>query len=187
MAQTYDQSRELLAELREALWPDLSPTQRVRLMALPEPCDNHLEVRMRRPDRASRLMSGCRRLALFDSELLLEGLRLHPHALCRAAETLGPLPDSLWNQVSGKLRQHRLWKAGEFVATSDSDGFWQAVELLERHRELPQPILDFEEAGRLPTEAPLDDFQTLLRRYLVRAKLEKARFASYAALKAVPT
>ena len=151
---------------------------------MPQPCDNHLEVRLRRPDRAQRLTAGCRRLAVFDSELLLEGLRLHPHALCRAAETLGPLPDSLWARVSSGLWQHRLWQAGEFVAESDSDGFWQAVELLERHRELPQPILDFEEAGRLPSEAPLDEFQSLLRRYLVRAKLEKARFASYAALKA---
>ena len=183
MAQTYDQTRELLARLWDALWPELRPAQQERVLALPEPCHNHLEVRLRRPERGQRLIAGCRRLAVFDTELLLEGLRLFPHAICRTAEAVGPLPDELWESLSVALAQHRLWRAQLLLASGD-EGFWQTVEALERHRELPQPILDFVESGRSVSEAPMVEFSTSLRRFLVRAKLEKARFATYATIKA---
>jgi hypothetical protein len=183
VAQTYDQTRELLARLWNALWPDLSPAQRERLLALPEPCQNHLEVRLRRPDRGLRLTAGCRRLVAFDSELFLEGLRLYPHAICRAAEALGPLPDALWSDLTVKLSEHRLWQVEKLLATSDSEDFWSAVETLEQHRELPQAILDYLESGRPSLEAPMPEFVLTLGRYLVRARLEKVRFGTYATVK----
>lgn len=180
MAYTYDQAEELLAHLWQVLLPELQPVQRVRVLALPEPCHNHLRDRLRRPGRDRRLTAGCQRLAAFDSDLLVEGLRLYPHAICRVAEAVGPLPREQWESLQGSLSQHRLWEVG---TETGEPAFWETVDRLERHRELPQPILDFLESGRPREEAPLDRFSTSLRRFLVRAKLEKMRFASYAAVK----
>lgn len=182
MTPTYEESRELLANLWQALWPELAPEQKVRLLALPEPCHNHLQVRLRRPERGERLTSGCCRLVAMDSELFLEGLRLYPHAICRAAEAAGPLPDALWSDLIARLEQHRLWLANGFLEEGE-DGFWEAVETLEQHRELPQPVLDFQEAARPREEAPLSEFRGLLHRFLIRARLEKLRFGTYAANK----
>lgn len=182
MAQTYDQTRELLARLWDALWPDLRPAQRERLLALPEPCHNHLEDRLRRPDRGKRLTAGCQRLAAFDSELLLEGARLYPHALCRAAEAAGPVSQEAWDRLAQDLEEHRLWKVQPLLTSSVED-YWSAVEILEPYRELPQPILDYLDSARPQAEAPLTEFRVALARFLVRAKLEKVRFATYAAVK----
>jgi hypothetical protein len=188
VAQTYDQKRELLASLWEALWPALQPAQRERLLALPDPCHNHLQDRMRKEDRAQRLKDGCRRITSLDSELFLEGLRLYPHALARAAEAVGPLPKKLWNSLRQRLCEHRLWRVGEFLEGEEpAERFWRAVEVLEHHRQLPQPILDFLEAGRAPADAPLEEFMASLARFLVRAKLEKMRFGSYSAVKGFST
>lgn len=185
MTQTYEESRELLAGLWEALWPELAPEQKVRLLAMPEPCHNHLQVRLRRPDRGERLTSGCCRLAAMDSELFLEGLRLYPHAICRAAEAVGPLPEPLWGELCDRLEDHRLWQAHGMLREGD-EGFWEAVETLEQHRELPQPVLDFQEAARPRDEAPMAEFRGSLRRFLIRARLEKVRFSTYAAVKDGP-
>lgn len=182
MAQTYDQTRELLAQLWDALWPDLQPAQRERLLALPEPCHNHLEDRLRRPDRGARLTAGCQRLAAFDSELLLEGARLYPHALCRAAEAAGPVAETVWKQLAQELEEHRLWEVQPLL-TSSLEDYWNAVEILEPHRELPQSILDYLDSARPPSEAPMTEFRVALARFLVRAKLEKVRFATYSAIK----
>lgn len=142
---------------------------------------------MRKEERARRLTTGCRRIAALDSELFLEGLRLHPHALSRAAETAGPLPGPLWDHIAAELGKHRLWQVGPLLGPSLSPGdegaFWNAIETLEHHRELPQPMLDFLEAGRPRSSAPLEEFRITLARFLVRAKLERLRFSTYAALK----
>jgi hypothetical protein len=187
VAQTYDQRRELLAGLWQALWPALLPAQRERLLALPDPCHNHLEDRMRKEDRARRLTDGCCRITAMDAELFLEGLRLHPHELARAAEAIGPLPDPLWETLQSRLADHRLWKVGELLREGEApaEAFWTAVEALEQYRELPQAILDFQEATRPPEDAPLEEFLPSLSRFLVRAKLEKMRFSAYAAVKAL--
>ena len=182
VAQTYDQTRELLARLWEAIWPDLKPAQRERLLALPEPCHNHLEDRLRRPDRGKRLTAGCQRLAAFDSELLLEGARLYPHALCRAAETAGPVSEQKWELLMEELLAHRLWEVQPLL-TSTLEDYWEAVEILEPYRELPQPILDHLDSARPHDQAPMIEFRVALARFLVRAKLEKVRFATYQALK----
>lgn len=143
---------------------------------------------MRKEGRALRLVDGCRRLAVMDSELFLEGLRLHPHELCRAAETIGPVTEPLWAAVQVQLAEHRLWQVGEMLSGTDPplEGFWNVVDTLEMHRELPQAILDFQEANRSREEAPLEEFLPTLARFLVRAKLEKMRFATYAAVRATP-
>lgn len=182
MAHTYDQTRELLAHLWQALWPDLKPSQRERLLALPEPCHNHLEDRLRRPDRGKRLTAGCQRLAAFDSELLLEGARLYPHALCRAAEAAGPVSPDVWDAVSRELEAHRLWHVQPLL-TSTLEDYWSAVEILEPHRELPQPILDYLDSARPYDQAPMTEFRVALARFLVRAKLEKVRFSTYQSVK----
>lgn len=182
MAQTTKQTAELLASLWEVLWPGLSASQQERLLALPEPCHNHLVVRMRRADRAERLKAGCRRLVAMDWELFVEGLRLYPHALCRAAEAAGPLPEAEWERLQHEVQEHRLWQV-EAALETRQDHFWQAVEILARHRELPQAILDYLESGRPHSEAPWAEFAASLQRFLVRARLEKVRFAAYSAAK----
>jgi hypothetical protein len=137
-----------------------------------------------RPDRKRRLIAGIRRLLAFDCELLLVGLRLFPHVACRTAETLGPLPEAKWEALQSELAVHRLWQVGSCGAR---DAFWQAVEILERHRELPQPILDYLESGRPRDQAPWPEFGESLARFLVRARLEKVRGAVYAWSRGVPT
>lgn len=149
--------------------------------SLPEPCLRHLEARLRRPQRVPRLTEGCRRISALSDQLFLDGLRLFPHALSRAAEAIGPLPAPDWEQLSQRLLHHRLWQ----VAFDREADFWSAVAVLEPHRELPQPILDFQETGRPREQAPLDRFQTSLHRFLVRAKLEKIRFEAYAATRSL--
>lgn len=181
MAQTYEETGELLARLWQVLWPQLQPVQRDQVLALPEPCHNHLRDRLRRPGRDRRLLAGCQRLAAFDSELLVEGLRLYPHAICRTAEAVGPLPDPQWQSLRRELSQHRLWEVSD--PQGGEPAFWETVERLERHRELPQPILDFLESGRPREEAPFELYSGSLERFLVRAKLERMRFATYASIK----
>ncbi len=184
MAQTYDQRQELLAKLQSDLRRALSPEEFARFDSLPAPCRNHLKDRLGKIERGRRLIAGCSRLALFDSDLFLEGLRLHPHAVCRSAEALGPVPEKLWETIGQELSEHRLWMAaGELQSPPDEEAFWRAVERLEVHRELPQPILDFQEEGRPRAEAPWHDFRLNLQRFLVRARLEKLRFQTYAVVK----
>ncbi len=144
---------------------------------------------MRRDDRARRLTQGCLWLAGHDVDLFLEGVRLHPHALCRAAEALGPIPDDLWEEIELAMKRHRIWRVAEqllILPTSD-DTFWTSVEALQPHRELPQMIMDFLESKRTREEASVEDFRDSLQRFLVRAKLEKVRFFTYSALKGLST
>lgn len=185
MAQTYDQRQELLARLWTDLKSALTTTQIAQLDSLPEPCRNHVEDRLSKPERGLKLQSGLRRLAGSDAALLLEGLRLHPHAVCRTAETIGPIPESLWSNLRDGLSSHRLWVVASSLETSKdtSQAFWQAMETLAPYRELPQSLIDFLEEGRPRTEAPWPEFSTSLCRFLVRARLEKLRFQTYAALR----
>lgn len=185
MAQTYDQKQELLAKLIADLRSALSPERMTEFDSLPEPCRNHLADRLRKPERGRRLVAGCVRLAVFDAHLFLEGLRLHPHAVCRSAEALGPVPQALWERIEQDLLSHRLWQAALDleVAPDREQALWDAVELLEVHRELPQPLLDFQEEGRSQSQAPWEDFRGLLQRFLIRARLEKLRFHTYSVIK----
>lgn len=144
-----------------------------------------MEDRLSKPERGLKLKSGLQRLAVSDAALLLDGLRLHPHAVCRAAETIGPISESLWDNLREELSRHRLWVVASSLETSKdkNQAFWQALETLAPYRELPQPLLDFLEEGRAKAEAPWREFLTSLRRFLVRERLEKVRFQTYAALR----
>lgn len=174
-----------VARLWITLWPALTPEARKSLTQLPDPCLNHLEDRMRREERARRLTEGCLRLVEHDVDLFLEGVRLHPHALCRAAEALGPIPDDLWEETETAMKAHRLWRVAEQLSMRPISGeaFWTSVETLQPHRELPQLILDFLESGRSQETASVEEFQLSLERFLIRSKLEKVRFFTYSALK----
>lgn len=185
MAQTYDQKQELLAKLISDLQAALSPERMVEFDNLPEPCRNHLEDRLGKPERGRRLIAGCVRLATFDPHLFLEGLRLHPHAVCRSAEALGPVPDTMWEKIGKELLGHRLWEVALDLenAPNGEQALWNGIERLEIHRELPQPILDFQEEGRSRSQAPWQDFRSLLQRFLIRARLEKLRFHTYSVIK----
>lgn len=185
MAQTYDQKQELLARLIADLSLVLSPERMIDFDSLPEPCRNHLQDRLRKTERGRRVVTGCVRLAVFDPHLFLEGLRLHPHSVCRSTEVLGPVPQALWERIGQELRSHRLWEvAHDLEEASDGElALWNGVEKLEAYRELPQPILDFQEEGRSRSQAPWQDFRGLLQRFLIRARLEKLRFHTYSALK----
>lgn len=182
MPQTTKQNPELLAAFWQALATELPAPCLDELLELPEPCRNHLQDRLRRPERAQRLTAGCCKLAVMDWTLFLEGLRLFPHAVCRVAETVGPLSQELWQSLCGELAEHRLWLVVAKLEQGEQ-GFWEAVELLRSHRELPQVILDFLDSGRPEDEAPWQDFLGSLHRFLLRARLEKVRFAAYAAVK----
>ncbi len=167
------------AEFWRSLWPHLSSENRTQLSGLPDPCLNHLEDRTRKPERAQNLLAGCRRLAQRDQHLFMQALRLFPHALCRAAEAVGPLPENLWLELGRNLSEHRLWS---FPAVNTQAQLWQAVDLLAKHRELPQSILDFLETDRSREKAPLDEFLLSLDRFLVRERIEAIRFLTYGML-----
>lgn len=186
MRQTYDPKQELLAQLTGVLKKELTPKQFARFGGLPEPCRNHLEERLRKPERAQKLSVGCQRLASYRPELFLEGLRLFPHALCRVAETIGPISDKLWEDLMSKLDNHRLWRVAAELEAHDPcpETFWTSVEALAPYRELPQPVLDFLEEKRPKSQAPWPDFLISVNRFLVRARLEKLRFETYSALRA---
>lgn len=186
MRQTYDPKQELLAQLTAVLEKELTPAQLARFGSLPEPCRNHLEERLRKPERAQKLSVGCQRLASYRPELFLEGLRLFPHALCRVAETIGPISKKLWNALMAKLEGHRLWQVSDQLEAHslDQETFWNSIESLAPHRELPQSVLDFLEEKRPKSQAPWPDFLISVNRFLVRARLEKLRFETYSALRA---
>lgn len=174
------------AHLWLELWPALSSDQRVDLAELPDPCLTHLETRMKKAERAKSLLPGCLRLVAHDGELFLDALRLYPHALCRTAEALGPVSEAVWSKVEKEIHQHRLWRICADLADQAVSGpgrFWRAVEALAPHRQLPQAILDFLEAKRARELAPLEEFRSSLDRYLVREKVERLRFSTYAAVR----
>jgi len=162
------------------LWPHFSDQERQLLTVLPDPCLKHVESRMGKDKRAEQLRSGAKRLIDHDSRLFLEGLRLFPHAVCRTAEAIGPLDGKSWSGLEKELRNHRLWlvKSG-----SSEEEFWQAAELLQDHRELPQPVLDFLDHERPKENAPVQEFQASLTNYLLRARIEKVRLAAYQRLR----
>lgn len=167
------------AQIWLQLWNDLGPQGRASLNGLPDPCLNHLEERMRKPSRAQHLTVGGDRLVRHDCALFVEGLRLFPHALCRACEVLGPVSDQLWLEIEQTLLTHRLWSVGSDLSLA---AFWTAVERLSPYRELPQVILDYVESDRLREAAPVEEFQATLQRFLVRERIEKIRFETYAVL-----
>lgn len=144
-----------------------------------------MEDRLSKPERGLKLKSGLHRLAVSDAALLLDGLRLHPHAVCRTSETIGPISESLWDSLREELSSHRLWVVASSLETSQdkNQAFWQAMETLAPYRELPQPLLDFLEEDRPRSEAPWPEFLISLERFLIRARLEKLRFQTYAALR----
>lgn len=185
MAKTYEDRQELLAKFWTDLREELDPARVAALDGLPLPCLNHVEDRLGKPDRAVKLAAGCQRLCAFAPDLLLEGLRLYPHALCRAAETLGPLPESAWNSLKRSVSKHHLWTVSAKIASPNTKEttFWWAVGALTPHRDLPQSLLDFLEEGRPRESAPWQEFLESLNRYLVRARLEKLRFDTYAVLR----
>ncbi len=167
-----------------ALWPELDSPSRRSLTLLPDPCLNHLEDRARRPERARNLSSGAKRLADFHSELLLEGMRLFPHALCRMCEAIGPLPEAMWEELRQNLEGHRLWNLGSIETEAD---FWAAAERLLPYRELPQSLIDFLDSGRPRETASVKALWTSFHRFLVRARLETARFSAYSLLTGAPS
>lgn len=162
------------------LWPHLSTSGQETIAHLPDPCLKHMESRLSKPDRAANLKLGLERLLRHDEALFLEGLRLYPHAACRSAEVLGPLPGAKWEDLEKSLLNHRFWLAETDLA---EDQFWRTAERLEGFRDLPQPMLDFLDQGRPREEAPLLEFRASLKRFLVRERIEKLRHATYEALR----
>lgn len=139
---------------------------------------------MRNQVRARKLIPGLARLVKHDAELFLEGLRLYPHALCRACEVLGSLPQPSWSELEGQIRRHRLWSV---KASQSGAEFWAVAEFLGPHRELPQRALDYWDSGRPQEDAPWEEFEASLQRFLIREKLEKLRFETYAVLRQAVT
>ena len=168
------------AELWIDLWGKLTEEGKKALVETPDPCLNHVESRVRKPDRAENLWIGFERLLKHDQDLLLEGLRLYPHALCRAAEVIGPLSDEDWTELESTLLQHRLWSVPK---DPDEEQFWEAADELEPFRDLPQQVLDFLDSGRATDKAPVKEFVDSLERYLLRKKIEKIRLATYEKLR----
>lgn len=162
------------------LWPLLDQAGQRTLAELPDPCLNHLEERMRNKTRARKLLPGTSRVVKHDQELFLEGLRLYPHALCRACEVVGSLPDSAWSELERDVQQHRLWMVRP---SHTAEEFWATAELLSPHRDLPQRVLDCLDSGRPRESADWEEFEASLRRFLVREKLERLRFETYAVLR----
>jgi hypothetical protein len=162
------------------LWPLFDDEQRRNLTDLPDPCLKHVESRMGKEKRAEHLKVGVKRLISEDQHLVLEGLRLYPHAVCRTAEAIGPLDGQKWLQLMAQLQEHRLWQIEWELA---EDEFWEATELLQDPRELPQSILDFLDYGRPKEKAPLEEFQASLHNYLLRSRIEKIRLATYEMLR----
>lgn len=184
VTKTYQPDGKLLALLWEVLWPALKSSEREQLLMLPKPCLNHLENRLSNAKRRPRLVEGCSRLIEFDRELLFKGLRLHPHELCRAAEALGPLPEELWVRIYSKLLTEHIWFTDGLLAKNDvSDELWLEIESLARRNELPQVFLDSFEDNKASYRETLVDFLPSLKRFLVRAKLERVRHAAYQALR----
>ena len=144
------------------LWPLFDHEQRRHLTDLPDPCLKHVESRMGKKKRADHLTVGVKRLIAEDQHLVLEGLRLYPHAVCRTAEAIGPLDAKKWARLNAQLQEHRLWQVGWELS---EDEFWEAAALLEDPRELPQSILDFLDYGRPKEKAPLAEFQSSLHNY----------------------
>jgi hypothetical protein len=158
------------------LWPLFDEEQRRHLTGLPDPCLKHVESRMGKQKRADHLKIGIKRLIAEDQQLVLEGLRLYPHAVCRTAEAVGPLDAGKWGILVNGLQDHRLWQVRWELS---EDEFWEAVELLEEPRELPQSVLDYLDYGRPREKAPLQEFLASLRNYLLRSRIEKIRLATY--------
>lgn len=167
-----------------SVWSELDSFSRQALTLLPDPCLKHLEDRARRPERSRNLSSGAKRLAAFDVQLLLDGIRLFPHALCRVCEAVGPLPESLWTELQQNVAEHRLWNLGPMESDAD---FWAAAERLLPHRQLPQSLIDLLESGRPRETASVRALKTSLERFLVRARLETVRFSAYDLLTGVPS
>ena len=162
------------------LWSNFSEEGRKRLYELPDPCLNHVESRDRKPERSVHLRTGLSRLLQHDEMLFLEGLRLYPHELCRAGETIGPLSSEMWSEIENVVEQHRLWSVAGVLS---DEAFWEAAELLEDYRDLPQPLLDFLEFDRPKEKAPLEEFKDSLQRFLLRKKIEKLRSTTHASLR----
>lgn len=161
-------------------WPHLSAQGKDRVVEMPTPCLNHLESRDRKEERSAHLRAGLLRLLGHDEELFLDGLRLFPHELCRASETVGPLKNSQWTEILETLAEHRLWQTPE--VTSESD-FWSVAEQLRVFRDLPQPVLDHLDQERPLEDAPVQDFMDSLPSFLLRKKIEKIRSATYKELR----
>lgn len=168
------------ARLWLSLWNLLDETGRRSLISLPDPCLNHVEVRLRKPQRAEHLSVGLERLLRHDQLLLLQGLRLYPHAVCRTAETIGPLDDSKWQKIETDLRRHRLWTVKKNLTEAE---FWETAEFLEDFRDLPQPLLDHLDLDRPREKAPIADFIDSLQKFLLRGRIEKIRSATYELLR----
>ena len=162
------------------LWPLLDSSGRGYLAELPDPCLKHVESRMNKPNRREHLEIGVKRLIEQDQHLLLEGLRLFPHAVCRTAEAVGPLADENWREVLDGLRNDRLWQLQ--LEGTDTE-FWNSVDALSIHRDLPQAILDFVDDDRPRENAPLSSFRASLETHVLRKRIEKIRSATYAHLR----
>ena len=133
---------------------------------------------MKSPKRAHHLSRGLKRLVEHDENLVLEGLRLDPHAVCRSATTIGPLPESLWDENSNYLSSHRLW----LVGVIREGNFWTAADRLYEFRALPQIILDHMDQERPRESQDLEEFIDHFNRYLIRHRIEKIRTRTYALL-----
>lgn len=168
------------ADLWLELWPLLDRESKTALSLLPDPCLNHVESRLRKPERAVHLKQGMKKLALHDRDLMLESLRLYPHALCRTAESIGPLDEGMWEEIEAKLRGHRLWNVKDSLSDEE---FWETAELLKDYRDLPQPMLDFLDLDRPREKAPMEDFRSSLKRFLIRERVEKIRHSTYELLR----
>lgn len=131
---------------------------------------------MRKPDRAEHLSLGLKRLLAHDQALTLEALILYPHALCRAAESVGPVETSAWDELAEKLTCHRLWGVERGL---NDDEFWQVADDLAPHRDLPQVLLDFLDVDGPRETAPVEEFKASLQRFLVRERIEKIRHTIY--------
>lgn len=162
------------------LWPLFDEQQRRHLTSLPDPCLKHVESRMGKDRRAENLRAGVKRLIRQDQFLTLEGLRLYPHALCRAAEAIGPISDEMWEELVGQVQEHRFWQIGWELSEEE---FWEAAELLFDYRELPQSVLDHLDLDRPREKAPLEEFKQSLRHYLMRGRIEKIRLSTYEMLR----
>jgi hypothetical protein len=163
-----------------SLWPILSPAGRQRALELPNPCLNHIESRYRKLERAQYLDSGLSWILKHDEDLFIEGLRLYPHALCRTAETIGPLTEPTADRLAERITGHRLWGVKKSLT---EDEFWEATERLVDFRDLPQPLLDYLDLDRAKEEAPIEEFQESLQRFLLRRRIEKIRTTTYELLR----
>lgn len=164
------------ARLWIEFWDDIDHLGRQKAVELPDPCLNHIESRLRKPERSACLEIGLERILRFDQRMFLEGLRLYPHAVCRTAEAIGPLCDQKWAQLLSDVGRHRLFAIEGDI---DESRFWELAELLVDFRELPQPVLDFLDLDRPKEQAPLAEFVDQLQRFLLRSRIEKIRAATY--------